>query len=130
MTIGLTVAVVLALAVAPGLLTARAQSRPGDMTQAHVWIENRSGNEAIPVVVQRSVDPLQVQVAGRPTVTIDPSTAVGTRAVRQQWEYRAITVSGGQDPVTAITRSGLESWEAVGFQSGGGGVVVLLKRPL
>ncbi len=123
MTIGLTVAVVLALAVAPGLLTARAQSRPGDMTQAHVWIENRS-------VVQRSVDPLQVQVAGRPTVTIDPSTAVGTRAVRQQWEYRAITVSGGQDPVTAITRSGLESWEAVGFQSGGGGVVVLLKRPL
>src|SRR5438876_1043869 len=83
------VAAVLALATAPSLLTARAQSRPGDMTQAHVWIENRSGNEAIPVVVQRSVDPLQVQVAGRPTVTIDPSSTIGTRAVRQQWEYRA-----------------------------------------
>jgi hypothetical protein len=97
------------------------QSRPGEIGENHVVIDNRP-DQAIPVLVQRSL-----QVSG--TVTIDPAKAVGIRAVRQSWEYRTITVGPGKDPAGFLGGAGLDGWEAVGFQSGPGGVSVLLKRP-
>jgi hypothetical protein len=118
------------LAAGTVMLAARGQSRPGEMTQSHVWIDNRSPDDAIPVVVQRGTDPVRVQVAGTHIVTIDPASPVAARAVRQPWEYRTIAVSPGQDVAGAVARAGAEGWEAVGFQGGQGGVTVLLKRPL
>jgi hypothetical protein len=112
------------------MLTARGQqSRPGEIGENHVLVDNRYPEQAIPVVLQQRLDPLRVQVVGTATVRVDPTSAVGVRTVRQLWEYRTITLGAGQDPAGAQANAGLDGWEAVGFQSGQGGVSVLLKRP-
>jgi hypothetical protein len=131
LTIGSIGAVCLALTAGTVMLTARGQqSRPGEIGEAHVLVDNRHLEQAIPVViVQRNPDPLRVQVTGTHTVRVDPASAVGTRTVRQPWEYRTITVAAGQDPAASLASAGVDGWEAVGFQSGQGGVAVLLKRP-
>src|SRR5471032_112214 len=105
------------------ILGARWQAqRPGDMTQARVWIENRAADEAIPVVLQNPTAPLRVQ--------IDPSTIVAARAARQQWEYRSVSLATGDDPAKVFQNAGAQGWEAVGIlQSGPAGATVLLKRP-
>lgn len=112
LTIGSIAGLCLGVAVIAGtaLLTARGQySRPGEIGENHVTVDNR------------------VQVAG--TVSIDPTKAVGVHAVRQPWEYRTVTVGAGKDPAGFLAVAGLDGWEAVGFQSGPGGLSVLLKRP-
>jgi hypothetical protein len=130
LTIGSIAAASLALTAGAVMLAAPGQySRPGGIGEAHVLVDNRHAEQAIPVYLQRNVDPLRVQVVGTHTVTIDPKNVVTARAVRQEWEYRTIAVSSGQDPVGPLAAAGLDSWEAVGFQSGPSGVAILLKRP-
>jgi hypothetical protein len=130
LTIGSIAASCLALTVGMALLTARAQQpRPGEIGPNHVFVDNRSPEQAIPVIVQRNLDPLRVQVTGTHTVTVDPMSTVAVRAVRQPWEYRTITAAGGPDPAAIIAGAGSEGWEAVGYQTGPGGVSILLKRP-
>jgi hypothetical protein len=129
-TIGVIAAACLASTAGPAIVRARAQqARPGEIGPNHVFIDNRYPEQAIPVIVQRNLDPLRVQVTGSHMVTIDPMSAVPVKAVRQPWEYRTITATGGQDPAGIIAGAGSEGWEAVGYQSGPGGVSVLLKRP-
>ena len=128
LTIGAIAVSCLALTGGTAMLTARAQqARPGEIGVNHVFIDNRYPEQAVPVVVQRAPEPLRVQVAG--SVTIDPTSPVPVRTVRQQWEYRTITAASGQDPAGIIAGAGSEGWEAVGYQSGPGGLSVLLKRP-
>jgi hypothetical protein len=112
---------------APGQATAR----PGDPTQARVFIENRNSSEAIPVSLENFGDarPLKVDVWGTPTVTVAPNTTVRTAGTRQLWEYRLLTLPAGAEGESALRQAGSDSWEAVGMQQGSGGVVVLLKRP-
>jgi hypothetical protein len=131
LTIGSIAWACLALTAGTVMLTARGQqARPGEIGENHVLVDNRRPEEAVPVaLVQRSPDPLRVAVVGTHTVRVDPTSAVGTRSVRQPWEYRTITVAAGQDPAGSLASAGLDGWEAVGFQSGQGGVAVLLKRP-
>ncbi len=109
-------------------LVAHGQStvRPGEPTQARVWIENRAPNEAIPVIVQPPATPVRVQ--------IDQSNAnpgpVPIRATRQQWEYRSAQLQAAADGAVLTNPLGNEGWEAVGvLQSGATGATVLLKRP-
>jgi|SRR5437899_5423894 hypothetical protein len=131
LTIGSIALTCLALTAGTAILVARAgqQSRPGEIGESHVLVDNRYPEQAIPVIVQRNLDPLRVQVTGTHPVTIDPSTVMSTRAVRQPWEYRTITVTGDKDPAGFLANAGLDGWEAVGLQSAQGGVAVLLKRP-
>ena len=97
------------------MLAARGQqSRPGEIGENHVLVDNRSSNQAVPVLVQPN---------------LDPSKALGVRAVRQSWEYRTLTVAPGKDPARFLSEAGLDGWEAVGVESGPGGASVLLKRP-
>ena len=96
---------------------AQAQStvRPGEMTQARVWVQNHTRAEAVPVTVED-------------VVRLDPSTAVAVR--RQAWEYRWMQVPRGSNPARTLNIAGLEGWEAVGMaEAGPGDVMVLLKRP-
>ena len=98
---------------------AQAQStvRPGEMTQARVWVQNRTRAEAVPVTVED-------------VVRLEPSTAVQTTVRRQAWEYRIMTVPRGVNPARNLNNAGLEGWEAVGIaEAGPGEVTVLLKRP-
>jgi hypothetical protein len=108
--VGSVAALGVALTAGTVMLMARGQSsRPGDIGENHVVVDNR------------------VQVTG--TVTIDPAKAVGIRAVRQPWEYRIVTIALGKESGPLLANAGLEGWEAVGFQSAPGGGSVLLKRP-
>ncbi len=92
LTIGSIAAACLALTAGAVMLTARGQqSRPGEIGENHVLVDNRYPEQAIPVVLQQRLDPLRVQVVGTATVRVDPTSAVGVRAVRQLWEYRTIT---------------------------------------
>jgi hypothetical protein len=116
---GLTLATIvvagLSLTVGHVILTARGQqSRPGEIGENHVLVDNRASNQAVPVVVQQN---------------LDPAKALGVRSVRQPWEYRTLTLSPGKDSTRFLSEAGLDGWEAVGVQPGPGGATVLLKRP-
>ena len=103
--------------------------RPGFPTQARVKVENRGPAEAVPVTFAGSVPvtvPQGVRVAG--TVSLDPSTTIQSRAVRQQWEYRTVAIRPDQDAAAALSAAGTEGWEATGVLSPAPNIVVLLKR--
>jgi hypothetical protein len=107
-----------------------AQSRPGDMTQSRVWIENRLTGDAIPVVVQNTGAPARVLVTGTPSVTVESANTLPTRLVRQSWEYRTIVLPAGQDPASLLVAAGNDGWEAVAvLQPSQPSASLLLKRP-
>ena len=115
------------------ILAAPAQDRPGQVTPARVWIENRDRSQAIPVIIEgdSSDTPLRVQVSGTSTVAISSSITLPVRAVRQGWEYLTLNVPTGQDPIGLLAPLGALGWEATGIQTTGqNGSVLLLKRPL
>ena len=114
---------------APG----QGQDRPGQPTQARVWVENRGRNEAIPVVLQEGVQLIgtpTVQVGGTPTVAIAPTTIVQARLARQLWEYRTLLIVPGQDVTKLLLGAGQDGWEVTGLQlADQSGTALLLKRP-
>ena len=108
------------------------QERPGQISQAKVWVENRGRNEAVPVILQEVMTPtpLGVQVIGTPTVTIAPATTVQARLVRQQWEYRTINTPSGPDVAGVLSAAGADGWETTGVVlSSQAGSPIVLKRP-
>ena len=89
--------------------------RPGDPTQAKVWIQNT---------------PLAVELSGTPAVTLSGSTIVQARLVRQTWEYRVVTVPQSEAAGAAMAGVGADGWETTGVQwPGPSGASLLLKRP-
>jgi hypothetical protein len=109
------------------------QVRPGELTKAEVWIQNRARSEAIPVLVEQSdnAPPLRIQAAGTVPVSFGPTSIVSTRQSAQAWEYRSVTVGDPQAADAALASPGREGWEAAGVMPSlsGNGVVVLMKRP-
>src|SRR5438876_8834017 len=123
------VAVLVATAAA---LVAVAQTtiRPGQMTEARVWVENRGRSEALPVDL-REVDldrPLRVEVMnGDPALASRP---VGVVRTRQLWEYKAIVMSPTADPAAVLNAEGAQGWETTGTAlATQNGMRVILKRP-
>ena len=111
------------------------QSRPGEMTDAKVWIQNRSRGDAIPVNL-RAADmeaPLRVLVSNADTNphTVRVAGPVRTQPLRQEWEYEAVAIvpdSGLQ----ALKSLGAAGWETTGVSwpsASGQGTTLLLKRP-
>jgi hypothetical protein len=104
-------------------VAAQSTLRPGDPTQARVWIENRAPNEAVPVAVERIDATSNVRLAA-----IDPQVLIRV-STRQEWEYRSMEVTPGE-AAQQLKAVGLQGWEAVGvLQSGSNGPTLLLKRP-
>jgi len=113
-------------------LASRAQERPGQATQARVWVENRGPTEAVPVSLQEvaASKPISVQLVGSPIVAIARDSQVQARFIRQTWEYRGVLVRADQDMASALAPAGMEGWEATSVQaSNPSGIIVLLKRP-
>jgi hypothetical protein len=105
------------------ILRARGQStpRPGEPTQARVWVENRNPNEAIPVIVQNVATPIAAH--------LDTTSTVQTIPVRQTWQYRTWPLPKDAAGETLNT-FGMDGWEAVGVvQSSASGTTILFKRP-
>lgn len=110
-------------------------ARPGEMTDARFWIQNRTRADAIAVNL-RAADietPLRVQVASTDSnpLLVKVSGSVRTQPLRQEWDYDTTVVAPGADPLPALKTLGLAGWETTGvsWQSAQGTTTLLLKRP-
>ena len=128
-----TIAVALGSALWAGAgILAATQPRPGEPTQARVWVENRRMDERIPVSVREVGQDVVVrtQVASIPPIALAPGTVVSARLTPQVWEYRSVVVPTGGDPAAALRAVGADGWETTGvILPAAGGSNVLLKRP-
>jgi hypothetical protein len=127
------VAVSLSLAAAlPAVIAApQPTPTPGQMTPAHVWVQNRGRSEAVAVDLRdANLDrPLRVHIANFEASDPGGGVPLQTRAVRQTWEYDSLTVSAAE-LVPALQQRGAAGWEAVGVVGAAAdGAVILLKRP-
>jgi len=110
-------------------------SRPGEMTDAKVWIQNRSRAEAIPVNL-RVADletPLRVLVSNAESNphAVKVAGPVRAQAQRQEWEYETVAI-GADSNLQALKSLGVSGWETTGVSwpsTGGNGTTLLLKRP-
>jgi len=103
---------------------------PGQPTQARVWIQNQGQEEAVPVRIETTAQPLRVDLTTIPTVTIASGTALLTRAARQPWEYRAVRIAAGQNLDNVLNAAGADGWEATGTAiTDQSGTIVIMKRP-
>ncbi len=123
---GMRIAIGAAMAAATAVGAAAAgQVRPGELTKAEVWVQNRD-SEAIPVNVRQlhSDTPLRVIVANG-----DAGTPVPVRTARPTWEYRTIAIKTADDPARALFNVGNEGWEVTGVAwPAADGTLLLLKR--
>ena len=127
-----TIVVALSTLCAGGAILAATQPRPGEPTQARVWVENRRMDERIPIAVREIGQDVVVraQVASVPPITLAPGTVVPARFTPQIWEYRSVLVPAGGDPAAVLRAAGAEGWETTGVVlPAAGGSNVLLKRP-
>lgn len=110
------------------------QIRPGEMTEAKVWIQNRSRAEAIPVDL-RGVNldaPLKVQVANGETNphSVRVAGPIRVQLLKQEWDYNTVVVLQDANPLDALQAPGLAGWETTGIAwPAAGGTKLLLKRP-
>ena len=110
-------------------------ARPGDMTEARFWIQNRTRADAIAVNL-RAADleaPLRVQVANTDSNphSVKVSGSVRTQPLRQEWDYDTTVVAPGANPLPALRTLGMAGWETTGvsWSSPQGTTTLLLKRP-
>jgi hypothetical protein len=108
-------------------------SRPGDMTDAKVWIQNRSRAEAIPVNL-RVADietPLRVLVSNAETNphAVRVTGPVRTQTQRQEWDYETVAIAPDSS-LQALKSLGAAGWETTGVSwPSAQGTTLLLKRP-
>ena len=110
------------------------QIRPGEMTEAKVWIQNRSPAEAIPVDLRAAnMDaPLRVQVANGDTNphSVRVAGPIRVQLLKQEWEYDTLVIAAGMSPAQALKSPGLAGWETTGVAwTAGEQTTLLLKRP-
>ena len=110
-------------------------ARPGEMTDARFWIQNRTRADAIAVNL-RAADietPLRVQVASTDSnpLSVKVSGSVRTQPLRQEWDYDTVVIVPDTNPLQALRPLGLAGWETTGvsWQSAQGTTTLLLKRP-
>jgi hypothetical protein len=114
------------------VLVARQQvlpNDPGKPTLAQMFVVN-GRDAAVPVVLQAGGEMQPVTIVGTPSVSLAGDATVTVRRTRQLWEYRTISVAGGDDLAAVLNGEGADGWEAVSVTAGSAGATrVLLKRP-
>jgi hypothetical protein len=114
-----------------GSTAAPEQTRtPGEMTEAHVRVDNRGHDEAIPVDVRdiHTDRPLRVQVVNNEP-QYGTSNPVQVRSVRLLWDYRTLTVAPADNVAEKLNPLGAVGWDAVNVLSQNAeGTTLLLKR--
>ena len=110
-------------------------ARPGDMTEARLWIQNRTRADAIAVNL-RAADietPLRVQVANTDSNphSVKVSGSIRTQPLRQEWDYDTVVIVPDVNALQTLKPLGLAGWETTGvsWQSAQGTTTLLLKRP-
>ena len=109
-------------------------ARPGDMTEARLWIQNRSRADAIAVNL-RAADietPLRVQVANTDSNphSVKVTGSIRTQPLRQEWDYDTVVIVPDTNPTQALKPLGLAGWETTGvsWTNAQGAITLLLKR--
>ena len=110
-------------------------ARPGDMTEAKLWIQNRTRADAIAVNL-RAADietPLRVLVANTDSNPhpVKVSGSIRTQPLRQEWDYETVVLVPDTNPLQALKPLGLAGWETTGvsWTNAQGTTTLLLKRP-
>jgi hypothetical protein len=110
-------------------------ARPGDMTEARLWIQNRSRADAVAVNL-RAADieaPLRVQVANSDSNphAVKVTGSIRTQPLRQEWDYEIVVIVPDANPLQALKPLGLAGWETTGvsWTNAQGTTTLLLKRP-
>jgi hypothetical protein len=135
-TIAMSLLAVALVAVGTTMRAAPDQTaRPGDMTEARIWIQNRTRADAIAVNL-RAADietPLRVQVANTDSNphSVKVSGSIRTQPLRQEWDYDTVVIVPDANPLQALKPLGLAGWEATGvsWTNAQGTTTLLLKRP-
>jgi hypothetical protein len=127
----LAITAVLSLAGAALLAAPEQTIRPGQMTEARVWIENRGRSEAVPMDL-RDVNldrPLKVEVMnGDPA--LPGSRPFGVVRTRQLWEYKQLAISPNADVIGVLNNEGAAGWETTGITlTLQDRTILILKRP-
>jgi len=105
---------------------------PGQMTEAHIWVQNRTKNDAVAVSLQdaaHDVTALRVRVVNSQNAPgfDDP---IRVRAVAVPWDYQIVPVPAAANALNALTGLGSQGWEVTGgFTAANGTAMLLLKRP-
>jgi hypothetical protein len=108
-------------------------ARPGDMTEARLWIQNRTRADAIAVNL-RAADietPLRVLVSNAESNphSVKVAGPVRVQAQRQEWEYETVVIvpDSSLQPLKTLGAAG---WETTGINwLSPQGTMLLLKRP-
>jgi hypothetical protein len=108
--------------------------RPGEMTEAKVWIQNRRPTEAIPVDLRAAnmEAPLRVQVANGDTNphSVRVTGPIRVQLLKQEWDYDTLVITAGTSAAQALKSPGLAGWETTGVAwTAGEQTTLLLKRP-
>ena len=102
--------------------------QPGQMTEAHVWIDNHGRGQAVPVELsdEKLDHALLVQI-----VNGELTNPLPVRSVRPVWEYQTITFApGAADMAPRLNPLGAAGWETTGIMlANAQGTTLLLKRP-
>ena len=121
------------VAVGTTMRAAPDQIRPGEMTEAKVWIQNRTRADAVPVnlSVADIETPLRVLVSNAEANphTVRVSGPVRTQTMRQEWEYETVVIipDSSLQPLKTLGAAG---WETTGISwLSPQGTMLLLKRP-
>ena len=105
---------------------------PGQMTEAHVWIQNRAKTDAVGVTLQdaaNDVTPLRVRVVNAQNGVVFDEP-VRTRLAPQPWEYSIVPVPAAANALNTLQGLGGQGWEVTGgFNAANGAAMLLLKRP-
>jgi hypothetical protein len=105
---------------------------PADIIK--VRITNAGRPDSIPAVIHdlnlpADHRPVRVDVIGRPTVAIDPSSVLKVDIRRPQWEYKQVKIQNPDDASSILAGEGLQGWEATGVAlPSSGGATLILKR--
>jgi len=103
--------------------------QPGQMTEAHVWVDNRGRGQAVPVELsEEKLDhPLRVLIInGEPQY--QPSSPVLVRPARVLWEYQVMPVAKGEDVTRKLNALGASGWETTAIMPVDGPTTTLLLK--
>ena len=109
-------------------------ARPGEMTEARLWIQNRTRADAIAVNL-RAADietPLRVVVTNTDSNphSVKVTGSIRTQPLRQEWDYDTVVIVPDANPMQALKPLGLAGWETTGVSwTNAQGTTLLLKRP-
>src|SRR5256885_8427951 len=134
MRTGVMAAIAVMLVVGSTMRAAPDQTRPGEMTQGKVWIQNRGRAEAVPVELRdANLDaPLRVQAMNGDAnpQAVRVTSSVRAQLLKQEWEYDVVLIEPSAKAAQILKPLGLAGWETTGVAwMAGEQTTLLLKRP-